>query len=79
VVKMAIIPQSQAQPGGGDWFAASWLAPYPGAAKEVTALINSASYTPGEYTAFVQITASPETLVLRSGPIRFGDARPAST
>ena len=75
-VDKAVIPLGQEHPSSSDWQAAAWLAPSPGAAAEVALLIDASSYTPGPYREFVRIHADPELVVLRSGPIRIGDARP---
>jgi hypothetical protein len=75
-VDKAVIPQAQEHPGSGDWQAASWLAPQAGATPEVALLFDANGYPPGQYKEYVRIHAAPELLVLRSGPIRIGDARP---
>jgi hypothetical protein len=76
-VKIALVTDNGMEPGTGDWYPATWLAPRPGAAPEAALLVGpgQASFPPGEYMAYVTLAAGAEAPVIQSGRVRIGDAR----
>ena len=70
-VKMALVTRGT-YPVSGDWKTAAWLAPRSGAAKEIAVQRDPAVWPDGDYTCYVQITASPELVPLRAGRVLIG-------
>jgi len=69
VVKIALRPDDGSEPLVGDWKTATWLN------GQAALLVAPGDYAPGEWMAYVQLTAGAETPVIRSGRVRVGDIR----
>lgn len=70
-VKMALVTRGT-YPASGDWKTAAWLAPFSGAAKEIAVQRDPAVWPDGDYSCYVQVTATPELVPLRAGRVTIG-------
>ncbi len=70
--QIALMPDTGAEPGAGDWHAAAWLN---GEAVLLVGPGGGTVYPPGEYMAWAQLTAGAEVPVMVSGRVRVGDTR----
>jgi len=77
-VQMALVTDDGREPAAGDWHTATWMAPRPGAPLEAALLVGPSGgtvYPPGDYMAYVTLSAGAEAPVIPSGRVRVGDAR----
>lgn len=76
-VELALIADTGTEPADADYHAGQWLAPDTAAGKQAALLVGpgggGVTYLPGEYMAYVRITAGLERPVLRAGRVRIGD------
>lgn len=72
-VAIALLPESaDGEPADGDYKTAEWVN---GEIARKPATYWQDEYAPGEYMAYVQITAGAEDIRLPAGRIRIGDSR----
>ena len=71
-VAIALMPDDGTEPGPADWKEAIWL---PNNEGTLEPSVLSSTWPPGQYMAYVQVTASPEVVALESGRVRIGDTR----
>jgi hypothetical protein len=73
VVEIALVADPGGEPSDGDYHPATWIAA--GMASLMVGSGGGIAYSPGEYMAYVRVTAGAERPVQMSGRVRVGDAR----
>lgn len=71
--EVALTADDGTEPGEADWHPANWIG---GEAALLVGPGGGTTYPPGNYMAWVRITAGLERPALSSGRVRIGDSRP---